>query len=140
MKQHTDYVAGKIREVAYLASKTFVAPGQRDAAGKLPAAPYVVIYPAEGTDTADRFVGPRITQHPRFTIHIVGDDYDGVAEAAAAIKVKFVVGGVGVQPVVSGERSRNVAFESPQPIQVDYDRNPALVYATAEISWDADPT
>lgn len=138
MKQHTDLVLARIRSIPPLASKAFVAPSQRDAAGKLPVAPYVVVYPAEGTDTRDRFTGPAITQHPSFTLHIVGSSYDNAATVAALIKAKFVAGGVGVQAVVDGETSRAMRYESPQPIQVDYDISPPLVYATAEISWDAD--
>jgi len=139
VKQHTDYLLAQLRSIVPLAEKTFVAPGQRDAAGKLPSTPYVVVYPSEGTDSADRFTGPKLTQHPDFTLHIVGADYDNTVKVAALIKGKFVVNGVGVQPLVTNERSRNLRYSSPQPIQVDYDSHPALVFAVAEISWDAEP-
>lgn len=138
MKKHTEYLLAQLRSIPALATKTFTAPSQRDAAGKLPVAPYVVVYPSEGTDTRERFTGPAATQHPSFTLHIVGSSYDNAATVAALIKAKFVVRGVPIQATVVGEKSRNMAYSSPQPIQVDYDVTPALVYAVAEISWDAD--
>jgi hypothetical protein len=140
LKAHTDYLLSQIRSITPLASKTFVAPAQRSATGVLPVAPYVVIYPAEGTDTQERVTGPRSTQHPSFTLHIVGSSYDNASTVAALIKTKFVVNGVGVQAVVAGERCRNMRYSSPQPIQVDYDLTPPLVFATAEIMWDSEPT
>ena len=138
MKQHTNLVAARVREITALASKTFVAPAQRGTDGKLPIAPYVVIYPAEGTDTASRLTGPVLSLHPRFTLHIVGSSYDNAATVAALVKAKFVVNGVGVQAVITGENPSGMAYESPQPIQVDYDVTPALVYAVAEIFWNTD--
>jgi len=138
-KAHTDLLLARIRSIPALASKTFVAPAQRDAAGKLPVAPYIVVYPSEGVDTRDRFTGPTTTQHPSFTLHIVGSSYDNCATVAALIKAKFVVNGVGIQADVPGERGRGMVFEPPQPIQVDYDITPALVYATADISWLSEP-
>jgi len=138
VKKHTDYLLAQIRSIAPLASKTFVAPSQRDALGKLPVAPYVVVYPAEGTDTRERFTGPAVTQHPSFTLHIVGSSYDNAATVAALIKAKFVAAGVGIQAVVEGEHSYGMSYSSPQPVQVDYDVSPALVYATAEITWHAE--
>lgn len=138
MKVHTQLVVDRIRSVPALASKTFLAPAQRDAAGKLPVAPYVVIYPSEGVDTQERLSGPRGVQHPRFTLHIVGSSYDNTATVAALIKAKFVVNGVGVEADIGGEHSYAMSYGSPQPVQVDYDLNPALVYVVAEISWTAE--
>lgn len=139
MRHHTnDVVLPRIRSIPALAAKTFVAPSQRDAAGKLPVPPYVVIYPSEGIDTQERMTGPKTGQHPRYTLHIVGSSYDNAATVAELIKAKFVVNGVGIQADIEGEHSYGMTYESPQPIQVDYDMSPALVYATAEISWVAE--
>jgi hypothetical protein len=141
MRHHTNLVVlPRIRSIPALANKTFVAPSQRDTAGKLPVPPYVVIYPSDGVDTRERLTGPQTAQHPRYTLHIVGSSYDNAATVAELIKAKFVVNGVGIQADVEGEHSYGMTYGSPQPIQVDYDTSPALVYATAEISWDADPT
>jgi len=139
MKKHTDYLLAQLRSIVPLTSKTFVAPAQRDAAGVLPKAPYVVVYPSEGVDSSDRLTGPVVSQHPSFTLHIVGSSYDNAATVAALIKAKFVLNGVGVEAVIAGENSYGMSYSSPQPIQVDYDISPPLVYATAEISWDSDP-
>ena len=139
MNVHTDLVVARFRSVPALATKTFVAPAQRDAAGKLPVPPYAVIYPAEGSDTSDRLTGPLVDRHPRFTVHLVGASYDVCAAALALVKAKFVVNGVGVEAVVDGEISSGMFFESPQPIQVDYDLTPPLVYATVDIGWDSSP-
>jgi hypothetical protein len=139
VKAHTDLVLARIQSIPAVASKTFAAVAPRDSTGKLPVAPYVVLYPSEGTDTRERFTGPAVTQHPRFTLHIVGSSYDNAATVAALIKAKFVTGGVGIQADIVGENAYGMAYESPQPIQVDNDLTPPLIYATAEISWSAEP-
>lgn len=139
MKVHADLVVARFRSVPALALKTFIAPTQRDAAGKLPVPPYAVIYPAEGTDSSDRLAGPTVDQHPRFTAHIVGSSYDSCAAALALAKAKFVLNGVGVEAVIADELSSGMFFNAPQPIQVDYDLTPPLVYATVELGWDSTP-
>jgi hypothetical protein len=140
VKIHSDLVLARFRSVVPLASKTFVAPAQRSAAGVLPVPPYAVIYPAAGTDSSDRLAGPLVDQHPRFTAHIVGSSYDVCDAVLALVKAKFIVNGVGIEAVIAGEKSSGMFFNSPQPIQVDYDISPPLVYATVELGWNSSPT
>lgn len=140
MKVHADLVLARFRSVTQLASKTFVAPAQRSAAGALHVPPYAVLYPAAGADSSDRHTGPLVDQHPRFTAHIVGSSYDVCDTVLALVKAKFIVNGVGIQAVIAGEKSSGMFFESPQPIVVDYDITPPLVYATVELGWDSHPT
>lgn len=140
MKIHSDLVLARFRAVVPLASKAFVAPAQRSATGVLPVPPYAVIYPAAGTDSSDRHTGPLVDQHPRFTAHIVGSSYEVCDAVLALVKAKFIVNGVGIEAVIAGESGSGMFFESPQPIVVDYNLSPPLVYATVELGWDSHPT
>lgn len=139
MIQHTSAVLAKIREIPALASKTYAAIVPKDARGALPARPFVVVYPADGIDTQERFTGPRSTQHPRFTLHIVGSSYDNVATVTALVKAKFVVGGFGFAPAVEGEYTYGLRWDTPVPVQVDTDVVPPVPYQVIELGFNADP-
>lgn len=139
MKIHTDAVLAKIREITALTSKTYAAVVPKDSNGNLPARPFVVVYPADGIDTQERFTGPRRTQHPRFTLHIVGSSYDNVATVTALVKAKFVTGGFGFAPTVAGEYTTALTWDSPVPIQVDTDVVPPVPYQVIELGFTAEP-
>ena len=139
MKQHTDWVKSRIQSVTNFAEKTFVTAAPRDATGKLPAAPYVVIHPADGVDTQERYTGPRATQNPRFTLHIVGRDYDSIAAVTRNVKAKFIENGFGVVPVIDGEKCRKVWWESPGVPEPDTDVTPQIAYGIVELGFTSDP-
>lgn len=141
MKKDTDAVVARFQSVSQLAAKTFVARAPRASDGSLPAAPYVVIYPSDGTDTQERLTGPRSTRHPRYTAHIVGSTYDNCQKALELAKVKFIAAnGFSIPIVTAGDVTRNLSWSTPQPLQVDDDTAIApLIYATVEIGWDAEP-
>lgn len=139
MLAHTQAVRAKIQEVPALASKTYTGRAPRDAQGKLPAAPFVVIHPADGIDGADRLTGPRSVQNPRFTLHVVGSSSDNVQTITAAVKAKFVVNGFGVAPDVPGEVTSRLTWSSPIPIQWDLDVNPPIPYQVIELSFTSEP-
>lgn len=139
MIQHTEAVKSRIQEIPALATKTYVGVAPKGSDGKLPTAPFVVIYPADGIDTQDRLTGPRSTQNPRFTVHIVGSSYANTQAVTAAIKPKFIVDGFGVPPAVSGEVTSRLTWESPLPIQYDTDVVPAIPYQVVEIGFVSEP-
>lgn len=136
MKQHTDSLVALLKTIPAFATKTFVTI----ASGAAPTLPYVLVHPSDGQDTQERVTGPRITQHPRWTIHTVGSSYDQVSAGAKLIKDKLVVSGRGVTLIVTGEVCQPCWYESPVPIQVDSDVVPPLVYHIAEVGFRADPT
>lgn len=141
MLVHTNVVLARIREIPALASKTYALIAPKDANGKLPAAPFVVAHPADGIDTQERFTGPRSTQHPRFTLHVVGSSYDNVATVTALIKAKFVdAHGFGIPPVITGWACRSLVWSSPLPVQVDNDIVPPVPYQVIELGFTADPS
>ncbi|GAB3125925.1 hypothetical protein [Glaciibacter psychrotolerans] len=137
MQQHTTAIESLAKTAPAFASKTFVLVA-RDPVGKIPTTPYLVIYPADGADTQERNTGSNSTQHPRFTLHVVGSSYGQVATAVKQLKDRFVINGFGVEMSVPGEQSGKLWFESPLPIQVDNDINPGLAYQVLEIGWSAD--
>lgn len=139
MKQHTDWVKAQLQSIPALAAKTFVLDARKDGAGDFPKAPFVVIHPVDGIDTDERYTGPALTQHPRFTLHIVGSSYDNVAVVAALVKPLFTVDGLGVIPVIPDERPRRVWWHSPLPIQLDRDVTPPIPYQVVEIGFTSDP-
>jgi hypothetical protein len=139
VKQHTSLVKSRIQSIPPLASKTFVLAATRDSAGNLPVAPYVVIWPADGTDSVERLAGPNAQMNPRFVLHIVGSSYDNAQTVTELVKAKFVAAGFGIQAVIPGEFSGGMRISEPQPTQVDYDLDPPLIYNTLEVAWEAQP-
>ena len=140
MKQHTDWVKARIQSIPIFAVKTFVLEAQKDAQGKLPKAPFALLHPVDGIDTEERYTGPASTQHPRFTLHIVGSSYDNVATVTALVKPLFIVNGLGVIPVIPGERPRRVWWHSPLPIQLDRDVTPPIPFQVVELGFTSDLT
>lgn len=135
-KKHTDALVALLKTIPAFASKTFVTIIPE---GTKPTSPYLLVHPADGSDSQERVTGPRVTQHPRFTLHTVGGSYDQVAAGAKLIKDKLVVSGRGVTLTVAGDVCQPVWYESPVPIQVDPDVTPSLVYHVAEVGFRADP-
>lgn len=133
-RKQSDAVVARIKEVPQLANAVFktVAPhGQ--------VKPYVIVHPASGLDTQERFTGPKSTMHPRFTLHVVGSTPDEVESVTDRVKAKFIVQGFGVPMVVAGESCRGLWWEAPTPIQVQTDPQPTVIYQVVELGWDADP-
>jgi hypothetical protein len=136
----TNAVVALVQSVPALASKTFVLVAPRDSTGKLPVPPYAVVQPHDGTETQERVTGPRSTMHPRYVIHFVGSSYSNAQTVLEAVKPRFVVNGFGVKVAVAGETSKRLHWSSPMGVQVDNDETPPLIFATAEIMWDSEPT
>lgn len=138
MKRHTDYVKSRIQNVTNLASKTYVSTVPR-AAGTIPTPPYAVLHPSDGSDSVERLSGPAVTQHPRFTLWIVGTSYDSVAIVTENVKAQFVVAGVGVTPAIAGESCSRVWWDQPVPTDVNDTVTPALVFNIIELGFDTEP-
>ena len=140
-KARTNAVVSRIQTLPYLASKTFKLVAPRDSAGKLPTAPYVVVQPSSGTDTQERFTGAKATGHPRYVIHFVGSSYDNAQGVFDDVKALFIdpVSGFPYPINVTDEMAYAITWEAAQPVQVDNDLTPPLIYATAELSWSAEP-
>lgn len=100
------------------------------------AVPYVVIHPANGANTADRFTGPSLTQHPRYTLHVVGVDADQVQLLMDLLEAAVFPNGRGVL-AVPGERVQGFWYASPLPIQADDDVLPGVVFGVVECGWTA---
>lgn len=136
----TSVVVARIATIPALSAKTYKLVAPRDGAGKLPAAPYVVVQPSDGTATQERLTGGKNTGHPRYVFHAVGASYDNAQTVLELVKAKFIDSdGFGLPIVVPNEKSRNVRWESAGPVQVDNDVTPPIIYATGELTWDADP-
>jgi hypothetical protein len=137
--QHTEAVKARIESIPAFASATFVGDVPRTATGELVERPYIAVHPADGIDTQERFTGGRRTQHPRFTLHVVGDSYTNVATITRDLKARFISRGVGIPLEVPGETTRNLHWSSPEPIQWDRDVTPPVAYQVIELSFDSDP-
>lgn len=138
MKIHTDWVKAQIQAIPALAAKTFTLEAPKDSNGKLPTAPFMVIYPADGIDRAERLAGPAITQNPRFLLHIVGSSYDNVATVTALVKARFIVDGFGVTPTIPDASCGRVWWHSPQPVALDRDVVPAIPFQVIELGFTAE--
>jgi hypothetical protein len=136
VKRHTDWLKATIQGVPAL-SRVFITRAP-NADGTVET-PYVVIHPSEGEDEATRLTGPRLTQHPRFVVHTVGEDADEALWAAEKLKARLIVNGFGVIPEIPGELCSRVRWSSPVPIQMDDDVSPPLALHVAEVGFDTDP-
>lgn len=138
--RHSLAVKARIEQVPKFAVRTFRGVAGKDAQGKLPAPPYVVMYSGAGTDTADRLTGPRSTQHPRWTLQIVGLTEESVQENTELVKAQFHDAyGFGVPPEVAGDRTSALTWSEPQEVQWDTDVSPRTAYQTVELGFKAEP-
>lgn len=136
----TQAVTAIIQTVPALATATYVttAPKPVAPAVALPL-PYCLVHPSEGIPEATRFTGPPITEHPEYTLHIVGGSANQVQVVTGLIKAKFLVNGFIVPPTVAGRRNKSGYWRSPMPIQTDSDVTPALIFQVIEFGWTSDP-
>jgi|GEM_PF-2946116 len=138
---HTADVKARIEAVSLLASKTFVvlvkypAPNEQT----IVKAPYAAIYPANGTNTQARLTGPKLTQHPSWTVHIVGATVDMTTRLIEDVEAQFILGGFGIRPDIAGENPGRYEWSQPIPIQYDSDVSPPLIYAVVEIDFYTEP-
>jgi len=137
----SDAVIERVKSADRVGVKVYPLVAPRDAAGKLPTPPYAVVQPSDGVDTQERFSGARSTAHPRIVVHVVGSSYSNCQKTLEQVKNKFIdpVTKFPIPLAIAGESFRNFHFDTPIPVQVDNDVTPPLIYATAELSWDADP-
>lgn len=132
-RKHTQALVALTKTVPAFASKTFVTTAPKGIG-----APYIVWHPAQGTNTQERFTGPRATKHPRYTAHIVGETADQVQLLADLLEGVIYPGGRGVI-TVTGESVKDFWYSSPLPIQVSTDPLPEVIYLVVECGWTADP-
>ncbi len=103
------------------------------------ARPYALVHPAVGNDEASRFTGPLTTQHPEFTLHLIGASAAAAQTLLDLVKTKLVVNGFAVAPTVSGRRNSRAWWRSALPIQTDDSVTPWIPYAVVEYGWASDP-
>ena len=141
MKRHTEALKARLETIPALKTKTFVTLARYPYpdGDKVVTAPYIVLHPSDGTPTQERVTGPRVTEHPRFTIHSVGEDYDQTAFIAELVKAALIVDGRPIPLDVPGETCQGLFWQAPVPIQVDADTSPPTVFHIAEVGWTAQP-
>lgn len=137
-KRHTDALKAKTQEIPAFAAKTYITLAVNPDGSK-PTLPYIVWHPADGDNTQPGVTAPRVTENPSFTGHIVGSSAEQVQTLMGLLKAKLFPGGRGLALTVAGERSKPLAYSSPQSIQVQTDPLPAIVFGVVEVSWSADP-
>ena len=135
MRIDTDALKAIYQTVPALASKTFVSTAPHGTP-----LPYAVLHPSDGRDSQERVSGPRVTRHPRFTAHIFGTTGEQVQALADLVKPKLVANGRGIVLSVAGWKNKPVWYESPVPIQVDWEGPEPVAFHVAEIGWTSDPT
>lgn len=140
-RNHTAWLKARLETIAGATGQVFVSKAEYAAPnqGVKLTYPYWVIHPADGVDEATRETGPKITQHPRFTIHSVGENADQAAWAGAQVKALLVVSGFGVVPTITGERCKPFWYHSPVPIQTDSSVLPVVCFHVAEASFATEP-
>jgi hypothetical protein len=140
MLAHTTVVVNRIKTIPALATKTYELTAPRDAQGKLPIAPYVVVQPDDGTDSQMRFTGGRTRRNLRVVLHIAGSSYTNAQTVTELVKPLFITaGGFGIQINVTGEAGKNLRW-SAQPTQKDDDVTPPLIFNTVELLWESEPS
>lgn len=134
MRKHTNALVAKSEEVELLEGRVFVTLADK---GTVP--PYLVWHPSQGVNTSGRVTGPKQTQNPRYTGHLVGNSAAQVEVLTDLLRDVLFPGGRGVRLEVDGEVSKPLWFEVPTPIQVQNDPQPAVIYTVVEVGWQSDP-
>lgn len=140
MKIETEAVEALIKSVTGLTSKVAVATMPRDSAGNLVKTPYVIVWPTDGQDSAERADLRAVSRNPKFTLHVVGSSYGNCQSVTELIKAKFVVRGVGVKLAIAGWNPHPVRWSMPASTQVDDSVQPPLVFNIVELAFQSDPT
>jgi hypothetical protein len=129
-----------VQQVTVLASSTFVTLTPALTTGQPPRAyPYAIIHPTGGVDEQARFTGPYTTEHPEFTIHLVGGTANQVQVLTDLLKGVVKPSGLGIIPTVSGRRNQRMFWRQPIPIQTNTEVTPPMVYAVVETGWTSEP-
>jgi hypothetical protein len=135
------FVQSLVQSVPSLASSSYLTVAPKQAVGQPPAAyPYALIHSAGGTDTQGRVAGPASTEHPEFTIHLVGESAEQCQALVDLVKAKVIVGGFGIIPTVTGRSNKRMYWRMPIPIQTNTDVTPVLCYAVVEVGWVSEPS
>lgn len=125
-----------VQQVPVLSSATFVSTVPKPVApATTQPLPYAVVHPSGGTDEATRFIGPASTEHPSFTLHLVGGSAEQVSALCDLLKPILTPD---VHPS-TGRRTSRIWWREPLPIQEDTDVNPPLIFAVIEFGWRSDP-
>lgn len=137
MKADTDALRAVLEAIPGLSGKTFV--GFTTPVGTKITAPYVVIFPSPGTNTADRLTGPTQVRNPSFTLHVVGANADSTQIVVGNIATAFNADSFVTPPTVTGRRNSAGYFRCPLPIQVSDTADPPIAYAVVELGWASEP-
>lgn len=130
-----------IQNVPAVASKTFIVEAKNPPPNEETkvTVPYVVLFPAQGTDEAERVTSPRSVTHPEFTGWAVGGSAEQAGIILDLVKAQLVVAGLGVKVSVTGRVNDRLWFESPVPAQFDTSVTPPLHYHIFRTGWRSQP-
>jgi hypothetical protein len=101
--------------------------------------PYVVLFPADGTNTTDSLTGPHLVENPEYTGWIVGDSAEQAGIGLSLIRQLLFPGGRGARITVAGRQNDRCWFESPVPLQRDASVTPPLHYHVFRTGWRSQP-
>lgn len=134
-----DVVAAQslVQQVPTLSEATYISNVPRAADGTpLIALPYAILHPIGGTPTAGRETGPAVTEHPSFTLHLVGVNAENALALTDLLRPLLTPETI---PVVDGRRNTRIWWREPLPLQEDTDVKPPLIFAIVEFGWRSDP-
>lgn len=130
-----------IQNVPAVASKTFIVEAKNPPPNESVkvAPPYVVLFPAQGTDISERVTSPRSVTNPEFSGWVVGISAEQTAIILDLVKAQLVQNGRGVKVTVSGRVNDRLFFESPVPMLWDTSVTPPLPYSPFRVGWRSQP-
>lgn len=130
-----------VQSIPALATSTYITLSPKPTSGQPPLAyPYALIHPLGGVDTQERVTGPYATEHPEFTLHLVGESAEQCQAVVDLLKAIVKPNAVGIVPTVSGRKNGQMFWRMPLPIQTNTDVTPPLCYAVVETGWTSDPS
>lgn len=136
----TDAVVALIESVPVLASSVYVTVTPKPSTGQPPLPyPYALVHPTGGVDAQTRLAGPWSTEHPEFTIHIVGGSALQCQTIVDLFKAVVKPDGFGIIPTVAGRRNQRMFWRQPIPIQTSTGVTPPMCFAVVEVGWTSDP-
>lgn len=129
-----------VEQVPVLVNATYVTLAPARTTGQPPLAyPYALIHPTGGEDEQTRNTGPASTEHPEFTLHVVGGSAHQCQIVTDLLKAVIKPDGFGIIPTVAGRRNQRMFWRQPMPLQTSTEVTPPMVFAVIETGWTSEP-
>lgn len=137
----TEALTALIETIPALENATFVGEAKNPAPNEetVVVPPYVVLFPADGVNSAESLTGPKVVTNPEFTGWAVGDSAEQAGVILTLLSTLLFPSGLGARVAVAGRRNDRLWFESPVGLQRDTSVTRPLHYHVFRTGWRSQP-